>query len=510
MEDFDPLDISLPPLTSSKWLPEFVALMRAKHNQAVLPIVHEIPFFNGISDESMVQKLIPRMKMRWFPINSSVFEEGWSGSEFYIVVAGRVKVTVSVAKDKDNPAELELGQLGRCAYFGEIALLENKPRTATVTCCSPCVLLSLNKEDLEFISRSESALHQTLHSMLTVRSPTTLRNLNIPCFVGFSDDQFKALSRAAKLTSYSFGTKIFRIGDMGRKFYILIDGSVDIIGKDGNVIKIVRNRQTFGEMSLVKVAPVTADAVITSEKAVCVEIEYDDFKSIKFDNAEDEARCHLVIMGRRADLATVLNHKLAYDSFEKHCEKEFSVENIHFWASVRQFNALVVEVAGDTVKEEGRERVHQLFREIYEKYIAEGAASQINIPSKMQKELKAFLSIDNNSKFSDLSGVFEKADAEIFKLMERDSLPTFRWSPAFQDILARISPFHGLDLSTPSPQKIETEVLNPKGRRTARKSMTAQNLLSSKKQSASREAVITTSFSLQPALGNNIDDGYNY
>ena len=463
--------------------------------------MRDIPFFNGVSDESIVEKLIPRMKMQWFSENTSVFEEGWSGSEFYIIVAGCVKATISLPQEEGAMQVVELGRLGRSDFFGEIALLENKPRGATITACTDCVLLSLSKEDLEIISQSEATLHQTMHSMLTVRSPKALRNLNLAYFAGFTDEQFQAISKTAKLTSYSKDALIFRISEMGQKFFILIEGEVNIVGKDGKIIKTIQKRQAFSEMSLVKVAPLTADAIVTTDTAVCVEIGHDDFKElVKFENEEERARCHLLILGRRADLMTLLAHKLAFDSFKKHCEKEFSVENVHFWAAVRRFDD------ANTNKENDREKLHQLFKEIYDEYICEGSPSQINIPSKMQKALKSFLVIDNNAELPDLAGVFEKADAEIFKLMERDSLPTFKWSTPFKELLTQISPFRGMDLSA-SPNSPGPNVVGDRKKRTARKSISAQSLVP-KKQNMAREAV-STSFMRQSSFDSK-DDTYNY
>jgi serine phosphatase RsbU (regulator of sigma subunit) len=70
-----------------------------------------------------------------------VFEDNAPGDTLYIVKSGRVRVTKRLESGLEHVlAEIEAGE-----FFGEMALLEAKPRSATVTACAPTCLLSMSR-----------------------------------------------------------------------------------------------------------------------------------------------------------------------------------------------------------------------------------------------------------------------------------------------------------------------------------------------------------------------------
>ena len=68
-----------------------------------------------------------------------VIAEGAAGERFYVIESGKVRVN---SEASDEP----MAALGPGDYFGEIALLSDEPRTATVTAVAPSVLLALDRE----------------------------------------------------------------------------------------------------------------------------------------------------------------------------------------------------------------------------------------------------------------------------------------------------------------------------------------------------------------------------
>jgi MFS family permease len=98
---------------------------------AAVPIFAPLP---GGSLEHLAGRLVP---MRLEP-GTMIVREGDSGDRFYIVADG----TVEVSQDG-----IVLSELGPGDYFGEIALIRDVPRTATVTARTPVVLYALDRED---------------------------------------------------------------------------------------------------------------------------------------------------------------------------------------------------------------------------------------------------------------------------------------------------------------------------------------------------------------------------
>ena len=102
-----------------------------------LRILTSVPIFAplpGASLEHLAGRLVP-MRLE---AGTMIVREGDAGDRFYIVVEGTVEVSEG---GRPLPA-LEAG-----GYFGEIALLRDLPRTATVTAKTPVVLYALDRED---------------------------------------------------------------------------------------------------------------------------------------------------------------------------------------------------------------------------------------------------------------------------------------------------------------------------------------------------------------------------
>ena len=97
-----------------------------------------------------------------------VFLEGAPGEFFYIVFKGKVKVTT-----QDEEGERILLILGNGEYFGEEALVYNRPRSATVTTLEPTILLTLDSLTfyalLEQYPQIEKALKVTAESRYLAR-----------------------------------------------------------------------------------------------------------------------------------------------------------------------------------------------------------------------------------------------------------------------------------------------------------------------------------------------------
>ena len=102
-------------------------------------------FFSGLSSEDE-QELLMRTRTRRVPPRYVLFQEGDAGDGLYGILAGRVTFTVDSLKGK----ELILNVLGPGDFFGEIALLDGKGRTATAVTRDACRLLFLARS--EFIS----------------------------------------------------------------------------------------------------------------------------------------------------------------------------------------------------------------------------------------------------------------------------------------------------------------------------------------------------------------------
>jgi CRP/FNR family cyclic AMP-dependent transcriptional regulator len=99
-----------------------------------------VPLFDGLSPEALA-KIESRAVARNYPRNAVVISEGDEATSMFIIVSGSVKVYHTEADGK----ETILNTQGPGQHFGELALVDDAPRSASVMTQEPSRLLVLSK-----------------------------------------------------------------------------------------------------------------------------------------------------------------------------------------------------------------------------------------------------------------------------------------------------------------------------------------------------------------------------
>lgn len=103
-----------------------------------LLFVRRVPIFKELRDDFIV-RLAAVMHELKFSANHTIFKQGEEGRSLYIVVSGKVKVHIGDQK----LAEVERGK-----YFGEMAVFDTQPRSASATTMEQSEFLELTQEQL--------------------------------------------------------------------------------------------------------------------------------------------------------------------------------------------------------------------------------------------------------------------------------------------------------------------------------------------------------------------------
>ncbi len=120
-----------------------------------------------IIDESSRRESLSRT----FKDNTMVFCENEPGNELYIIQSGRVKITKIVDE------EVMLAVLKPGDIFGEMALLDNKPRSASAITFGDTTLLAINKSNFEGMVQAQPQLATKLIQLLSERIWTAYKQL---------------------------------------------------------------------------------------------------------------------------------------------------------------------------------------------------------------------------------------------------------------------------------------------------------------------------------------------
>jgi CRP-like cAMP-binding protein len=115
-----------------------------------LDALRNVPLFRQVADADL-RALAQLARERQYPKGSLILSQGDAGEALFLISNGQVKVGV-VAEDG---REVILSVLGPGSFFGEMALLDDEPRSAHVTAMDDTTLLQLRRDD--FRSRLSSA-----------------------------------------------------------------------------------------------------------------------------------------------------------------------------------------------------------------------------------------------------------------------------------------------------------------------------------------------------------------
>jgi CRP-like cAMP-binding protein len=151
-------------------------------------------FFRGLSDH-VLDRLSAHARTAEYPAGKLIFEKGDVGHGLLAVLAGLVKISVHSAEGR----EIVLNLIGPNEVFGEIALLDGKPRTADATAITRCHLLVLDRRDVLPLVEQEPSIAIRLLEVVSQRLRRTSEQVEDLSFEGVPLRLAKALLRLADL-----------------------------------------------------------------------------------------------------------------------------------------------------------------------------------------------------------------------------------------------------------------------------------------------------------------------
>lgn len=138
--------------------------MNSLYNDALIQkLSASVQLFQGFNHEE-VRDFLGHCRIETQPAGLRLIEEGQPGDCLYIILSG----SVAILRHADG-GERELARLGPSETFGELALLDHGPRSASVMVCETARLLVYRRSGMLWTHAEAAKLYRNLAMMLATR-----------------------------------------------------------------------------------------------------------------------------------------------------------------------------------------------------------------------------------------------------------------------------------------------------------------------------------------------------
>ncbi|XP_047992941.1 cGMP-dependent protein kinase, isozyme 2 forms cD4/T1/T3A/T3B isoform X1 [Leguminivora glycinivorella] len=216
---------------------------------------------------TQIREIVDCMYPVEYAAGSLIIKEGDVGSIVYVMEEGRVEVS------RENKY---LSTMAPGKVFGELAILYNCKRTATIKAATDCRLWAIERQCFQTIMMRTGLIRQAEYTDFLK---------SVPIFKNFPEDTLIKISDVLEETHYQNGDYIVRQGARGDTFFIISKGQVKVTQKlpnnDEKFIRSLTKGDFFGEKALqgddLRTANIIADA---PEGTTCLVIDRETFNQL--------------------------------------------------------------------------------------------------------------------------------------------------------------------------------------------------------------------------------------
>ncbi|RCH88233.1 hypothetical protein CU098_000474, partial [Rhizopus stolonifer] len=197
-------------------------------------------------DEEHYLDVVNAMSEKRVTKDTTVIEQGGVGDFFYVVESGTLDCFIG----ENKVTNYEAG-----GSFGELALMYNAPRAATIVATSDCVLWALDRITFRTILMENTSRKRRMYECF-LSEVILLKSLE-------SYEKHK-IADALESVYFEDGQEVVKQGDVGDQFYIIESGEAVVLKTDSGVQQQVNRLERgsyFGELALLNDAPRAATVV---------------------------------------------------------------------------------------------------------------------------------------------------------------------------------------------------------------------------------------------------------
>ncbi|KAK4539205.1 hypothetical protein LTR36_000888 [Oleoguttula mirabilis] len=220
--------------------------------------------FSHLDDDQTAQVLGALQERKVPAKDVRVIVQGDAGDYFYVVESGNFDIYVSPTGKVEPGGPEGLGSRvagsGPGSSFGELALMYNAPRAATVVSTAPATLWQLDRVTFRRILMDSAFQRRRMYESFLEE---------VPLLSGLTPYERSKIADALETTKYPANTAIIKEGDAGDKFYILEAGEAEAVKRGApRPLKSYSKGDYFGELALLDDKPRAASVLSRTEVKV--------------------------------------------------------------------------------------------------------------------------------------------------------------------------------------------------------------------------------------------------
>ena len=185
-----------------------------------IQFLRQVPLFKSLSDKALLDLAAITIEQS-YPPKSIVFKEGDKGDALYIVKSGKINIL------KRNSAGIDsvLVTLGKGALIGDMAIIDEQPRSATIATVQETNFLIITKEDFRDLLGKIPEISFQILKLTTERLRVTNTHLKeLEVSTKQMEDVIRVITKIARksnLLSLNASIEAARVGDSGRAFSVV-------------------------------------------------------------------------------------------------------------------------------------------------------------------------------------------------------------------------------------------------------------------------------------------------
>ncbi|HEX3766129.1 MAG TPA: cyclic nucleotide-binding domain-containing protein [Kofleriaceae bacterium] len=210
------------------------------------------PLFAGMPSDAL-QALVANLQLVSLERGDVLFRAGDPSDALYVIVEGELSV------QGGGPPAAELSRLGPGAFLGEVALMTDQPRNATVICLSPAELLRIDRHTLSRVLANHGDVLRAVLRFVRDRLVDRWMRTS-PLFRPFDDAQRIELAAKFKFLEIDAGTVVLGTGERPDGLYIVLAGQFMVL-RNGSAVAQLGPGDLIGETALLSGGAFKSDVV---------------------------------------------------------------------------------------------------------------------------------------------------------------------------------------------------------------------------------------------------------